>query len=201
MAKPGPAEAPRFRGCLAYVTVSANMTVRVSKLEAARRQLRVAIEMLFSGADPVAVHTLVGAASILASDLAKRHHPDGHWEKLAQQANGLTAKQYNDVARTTQNFLKHADRDSEDVYEFDPAETDALAFGAVCNLGNFGDLGLEESVLLLWYFACHDPDQKGDIGEPFAGAACFFGDLRNSDRPARLAKGQEVLAAVRSSAD
>jgi len=35
----------------------------VSKIEVAQRQLNVAIRMLFANDDPIAVHTLVGAAS------------------------------------------------------------------------------------------------------------------------------------------
>ncbi|WP_144029916.1 MULTISPECIES: hypothetical protein [Burkholderia] len=175
----------------------ASVSIRISKLEAARRQLRTAIRMLFDEADPVAIHTLVGAASVLAADLAKHHHPDQHLEKLAQKANNLTSQQYFEVARETQNFLKHADQDIDEVHEFDPIDTDALAVGAIRNLANFGILSLEESALELWYIACNDPEGKGYAGEWFAEAAHFFGDLRNSDRPARLAKGREVLNALR----
>ncbi|WP_321875568.1 hypothetical protein [Burkholderia cenocepacia] len=170
--------------------------IRISKLEAARRQLRAAIRMLFDGADPVAVHTLVGAASILAADLAAHHHPGEQWETLAKNANNLTSTQYFEIARATQNFLKHANKDVDAIHEFNPIDTDALAVGAIRNLANFGRLGLEESALELWYVACNDPEGRGYAGEWFAKAADFFGDLRNSDRLTRLAKGREVLNAL-----
>jgi len=170
--------------------------IRVSKLEAARRQLRSAIRMLFDGADPVAVHTLVGAASVLAADLVAHHHPDEQWETLAKNANNLTSTQYFEVARATQNFLKHAYKDVDAIHEFNPIDTDALAVGAIRNLANFGKLGLEESALELWYIACNDPQGDGYAGEWFAKAVHFFGDLRNSNRTARLAKGREVLNAL-----
>jgi hypothetical protein len=152
--------------------------------------------MMFDGGDPIAVHTLVGVASVLAADLARHHHPDAQWERWAQDANGLSGKQYNDVARATQNFLKHADRDIDDFHEFDPSDTDALAFGATRNLVNFGKLGFEESALELWYIACYDPSRIGYGDKLFAHAAHFFGDLRNCDRSVRLAKGQAVLATL-----
>ena len=59
------------------------MLVSVTKFEAARRQLNTAICMLFAGADPIAVHTLLGAASVLLSDLAKLHDPANRWETWA----------------------------------------------------------------------------------------------------------------------
>ncbi|WP_155634941.1 hypothetical protein [Burkholderia cepacia] len=171
-------------------------TIRISKLEAARRHLRAAIMMLFEGADPVVVHTLVGVASVLAADLAKHHHPDAQWESWAQDANGISAQEYFTVARSTQNFLKHADRDVDAVHEFDPIDTDALAFGATRNLANFGNLGIEESALELWYIACNDPSGCGYEDELFSHAVAFFGDLRGQNRDAQLAKGREVLSSL-----
>ncbi|KGX51368.1 hypothetical protein [Burkholderia pseudomallei] len=171
-------------------------TIIVSKLDAARRHLRAAIVMLFEGADPVVVHTLVGVASVLAADLAKHHHPDAQWESWAQDANGISAQEYFAVARSTQNFLKHADRDVDAVHEFDPIDTDALAFGATRNLANFGKLGLEESALELWYIACNDPSGLGYEDVLFAHAVEFFGDLRGEVRAVQLAKGRDVLEAM-----
>lgn len=172
-------------------------TITISKLDAARRHLRAAIVMLFEGADPIVVHTLVGVASVLAADLAKHHYPDDQWEPLAQAENGITAQEYFAAARVTQNFLKHADRDVDAIHEFDPMDTDALAFGAVRNLSHFGEMGLEESVLEFWYIACNAPAELGFDNEWFASAAQFFGDLRGQSRDAQLAKGREVLTAAR----
>ena len=49
-------------------------TIRLNKIDAARRQLKVAIRLLFDDEDPVAVHTLVGAASVIITDLVEKHH-------------------------------------------------------------------------------------------------------------------------------
>lgn len=171
--------------------------ITVSKLEAARRHLRGAIVMLFEGADPVIVHTLVGVASVLAADLARHHHPTEQWEVLAQSANGLTANQYFTAARATQNFLKHADRDVDDVHTFDPTDTDALAFGASRNLAAFGRLGLVESTFEFWYFATNDVEGWDDT-DAFKIATRYFGDLRGVPRPLQLAKGRDVLAKLRA---
>ena len=45
----------------------------VTKLEAAERQLRVAIRMFFECKDMIAVHALATAAQEIFSELAKKH--------------------------------------------------------------------------------------------------------------------------------
>lgn len=171
---------------------------KVSKLDAARRQLRVAIRLLFDGVDPVAVHTLVGAASIIISDLTDQQHPEKSWDKFAQEANGISASEYFNVMRKPQNFLKHARDDAAEAFEFDPVETESVAFWAVMNSGNFGPLSVEESVLQLWYLACHAPTLEREI-EPYQAAIALFGDLRGLPRAARLIAGKRVLAEELSS--
>lgn len=166
--------------------------LEISKLDAARRQLRVAIRLLFDGVDPVAVHTLVGAASIIISDLTDQQHPEKSWDKFAQEANGISASEYFQVMRKPQNFLKHARDDASETFKFDPTETESVAFWAVMNSGNFGPLSIEESVLQLWYLACHAPTLERAI-EPYEVALKLFGDLRGLPRAARLAAGKRVL--------
>ena len=167
--------------------------IHVSKLEAARRQIDVAVRLLFDGADPVAVHTLVGAASVIISDLVEKHHPDRSWDKFAQEANKITASEYFQVMRKPQNFLKHARKDADATLDFDPTDTESVAFWAVMNLGNFGVLSVEASVLQLWYLACHAPTLDSEL-EPYNRALDVFGDLRGKPRGERLAVAKRVLA-------
>lgn len=168
-------------------------TIHLNKLDAARRQLKVAIRLLFDDEDPVAVHTLVGAASILISDLVERHYPDKSWDKMAQEANEITAKEYFQVMREQQNFLKHAFTDATATLDFKPKDTESVAFWAVMNLGSFGALSLEESVLQLWYLACHAPSLNPKV-EPYNRVLEVFGDLRQTPRVARLAAAKRVLS-------
>ena len=121
----------------------------VTKLDAARRQLRFAIRAMFDEEDPLAVHTLVGAASTIASNLVDA---EKSWDKMAQESNGLKPGEYFKIMREAQSFLKDAENDSNEVYEFDPEHTDALAFWTVMNLSEMCELSLEESVLQWWYF-------------------------------------------------
>jgi len=174
------------------------MLIRVTKLEAARRQLITGIELLFNGADPVSAHTLVGAASVVLADLAQHRFPGENWDSWAQKENSLEANEYWRVLRTTQNFLKHARTDVDETHEFNPIDTDALAFCAVRNASLFGELSLEESTLELWYIACNDPSTIGHDDELFRTAARYFGDLRSVDRATQLVRAREVLTAARS---
>lgn len=168
-------------------------TIHLNKIDTARRQLRMAIRLLFDDEDPVAVHTLVGAASVIISDLVVKHHPDKSWDKFAQEANKITPGEYFQIMRKPQNFLKHAREDHAATFDFDPKDTESVAFWAVMNLGNFGTLAMEESVLQLWYLACHAPTLNPNV-EPYNRVLEVFGDLRQTPRAARLAAAKRVLA-------
>lgn len=167
--------------------------IQISKLDAARRQIDAAVRLLFEGVDPVVVHTLVGAASVIISDLVEKQYPDRSWDKFAQDANKITTSEYFQVMRKPQNFLKHARDDSDATLDFDSNDTESVAFWAVMNLGNFGDLSIEASVLQLWYLASHAPTLDPEF-EPYERALQIFGDLRNKSRAERLAVARSVLA-------
>ena len=166
--------------------------IRLNKFDAARRQLRFAIRLLFDDEDPVAIHTLVGAASAIISDLVEKQHPDKSWDKFAQEANKISASEYFQVMRKPQNFLKHARDDDTATFDFNPQDTESVAFWAVMNLANFGTLSMEESVLQLWYLACHAPTLDPKV-ELYDRVLKVFGDLRQTPRAARLAIAKRVL--------
>lgn len=170
-----------------------NEPIKLSKLEAATRQLRTAIKLMFERVDPVPVHTLVGAASIIISDLVEKNVPEKSWDHFAQQANNISASEYFRVMREAQNFLKHAKDDSDAILNFNPIDTESLAFWAVMNAGELGPLSMEESVFQLWYLACHDPQLEDNVS-PYKEALSVFGDLRKAPREQRLEVGRRVLA-------
>lgn len=166
---------------------------QVSKLEAAHRQLNLAIRMLFADADAVAVHTLVGAASIIFTDLVEQLAPEKSWDKQAQEANELTASQYFQVMRKAQNFFKHAREDRDATIELDPNDTDALAFWAVMNASELSPMSIEAQVFQLWYIASHSPIE--DVSQtPLKEAIQLVGDLRSESRVNRLQVGAQALA-------
>ena len=157
-------------------------------------QLDCGIRLLFSGSEHVAAHTLIGAASVLYGNLVSVMAPSKSWDTFAQDANGLNQKQYYEVIRATQNFLKHADRDPDDQISFDPNDTDALAFGAVWNAGALGPMSLPMQVFHLWYWASHSHLPDTDA-HPVYYAFDLFGDLRGLSRVEQIGIGRMVLEA------
>ena len=166
----------------------------VSKLNAAQRQLDVAIRMLFGEEDPVSVHTLVGAASVLLTDLVEIIIPQRSWDKMAREANSLAPSEYFQVMRRDQNFFKHARGDHQAVLTFNPEETEALAFWAVMNASELAPLSIESQVYQLWYIAARSPFTDPEKS-PLREALGLFGDLRLLPRAERLRAGKRVLLA------
>lgn len=97
----------------------------ITKIDAARRQIDAAIELYFHEGDELAIHTLVGAAHILITDLSKAAKvesildryivPDWRWK-------------FEKAIRAPQNFIKHADTDAEATLDFDPHNTELMLF-------------------------------------------------------------------------
>lgn len=169
-----------------------NESFQITKLEAAQRQLSVAIRMLFTGQDPVAVHTLAGAASIIFSDLVERLAPEHSWDRMTQEDSNLKPNQYFQIVRKAQNYLKHARDDHTDVLVFDPNDTEALIIIAVMNASEIAPMSLEAQVFQLWYLSAKYPSECANES-PFKEAIALFGDLREMPRAERLRLGAQAL--------
>src|SRR5258708_16538362 len=79
---------------------------KVTKLEAGRRQLDVAIRMFFDNEDVLAIHTLSRAAFRILDDITKEGDAK---VALAVHIKKLGPNKFNEIT----NFLKHADRDPD----------------------------------------------------------------------------------------
>jgi hypothetical protein len=165
---------------------------QLTKVEAAQRQLSLAIRMLFAGEDPVAVHTLAGAASIILTDLVERLALEHSWDRMAQEDSNLKPNQYFQIVRKAQNYLKHARDDHADVLVFDPNDTEALIMMAVMNASELVPMSIEAQVFQLWYLSAKYPSECADES-PFSEAIALFGDLRETPRAERLRLGAQGL--------
>jgi len=104
----------------------------LSKLDAATRQLHLAIDLFFKDADPIGVHTLAGAAHGILRGLAAhmgRHGATRTRSSIVQRASRHLVETKITEAR---NFLKHADRDRTKILQFHPNWTEFLIFDAIC---------------------------------------------------------------------
>ncbi len=101
--------------------------IKISKLDAAKRQLEVAIKLYFNDADPVSIHTLTAAAHGILSDL-----------NIKFQGNPMIVsdylfkkdfkKQINQQITKYRNHFKHADRDPEATMDFNPSVNEVYIF-------------------------------------------------------------------------
>lgn len=95
-------------------------TILITKAEAARRQIDVAITLWFHDADPIAIHTLACAGLGILNDLGKpngetamRYDPNSYRKE--------TFKEWVQLVNQIRDFLKHADRDPLDTLDFKPS--------------------------------------------------------------------------------
>ncbi len=128
----------------------------VTKLEAAERQLRVAIRMFFECKDMIAVHVLAVGAQEIFSKLGKKHGFKGMWESI-DSLPPENKKVLVDHLRKAQNFFKHASRDPEEKLDFDYEDTRFVLFDGVglCHalIGRFSP----EMTMYLGWFASKYP--------------------------------------------
>lgn len=96
--------------------------LQISKLDAARRQLEVAVRLYFSNDDPVSIHTLAAAAYNVIRDVSSKRNatPMLLKDTVAQMLRPGMQKLFRAKVNEAENFFKHADRDHEGSFEFFP---------------------------------------------------------------------------------
>lgn len=99
--------------------------MEITKLDAARRQIDAAIKLYFEEGDEVAVHTLVGAAHILITDLGAAAKQESILDRYVVREKRWEVE---GAIRAPQNFLKHATRDPEATFDFNPHSTELMLF-------------------------------------------------------------------------
>ena len=125
--------------------------VAITKLEAARRQLRVAISLWFQDGDEVAIHTLACAAHQIIHDI--NQHRGGR-DLLFDSLNfkGEYRKEAVDWLKKDMNFFKHAEKDPEGVTEFSPMMTELFIMMSLMGLELFGlKHDSTEAAFVIWY--------------------------------------------------
>lgn len=161
---------------------------KVTKLDAARRQLETAAELHFREGDTVSIHTLVAAGYQLLIDLAKMTGQQGLLQKTFATLSEDLRRELTRHFRRPQNFFKHADRDSGDEIEFAPRQTEVMLIDA---MGLYLQLTGEQPRLLrafeLW-FLVHRPELLGKIvPETIAETEAARQRLKALSRPEFLA--------------
>ena len=111
--------------------------MKISKLDAATRQLDVAIDLFLSEKDPLAVITLAGAAEEILGVLAKNNGKDNMIDALKVLDKKLTGgrdfKILNNEVNGLRNALKHANNLDEDFIDYDEDAPVAYLMRAIAN--------------------------------------------------------------------
>jgi hypothetical protein len=130
--------------------------ITVTKLDAARRQLRTAIDLWFAGSDPVAIHTLAFAAYEIVHVLNKREGKDD----LIFDSHAINDEHRNEVAKALKapaSFFKHANRDVDNALRFSPDLSVTFMIFSALGLLQLGEsLGTSETAFMHWHYL-HNP--------------------------------------------
>lgn len=172
----------------------------VTKLEAASRQLRTAIRLLFAQDDAVSVHTLAHASFGLLKGLAE-HHGERRVVEAAKNLSS-TSKQSDfwTSFNRTGNFFKHADKDPTDLLTERPEEENEALISLAVEI--YRDLKAppapEIEAFYLWWRCIHF-DDIDDVTEPFISWLNANADrLHDETRSDLLALGNDLLTLLTS---
>src|SRR5579859_3836731 len=105
-----------------------NREVKVSKLDAAKRQLETVIRLYFSNGDPVSIHTLTAAAYNVLHDVTKQKGAEPMIIK-GQKLDYVKPENHEMIkgkVSEAENFFKYADRDHEATLDFNPDMSELL---------------------------------------------------------------------------
>lgn len=135
-----------------FFGVGMTETIRVTKLDAARRQLLTAIELWFQDGDPIAIHTLAYAAHEIVHRLfrLKGLHDllfDSSVVKEGQRV------EWGKLLKQGANFLKHAkiENDPDVFIDFPPFANDMFIIMSLEGLRRMGlELKPTELAFLVW---------------------------------------------------
>ncbi len=133
------------------------MVIILTKLEAARRQLNTAIELWFTGGDPVSIHVLAyGAHEIIHRVFRKRGLSDLMFDSamIKEEHRGGFGKMLKEDA----NFFKHANREDEhEQRTFNPLANDLFLLMSVVGLERMKLAPSDkEAAFKFWHFL-HKP--------------------------------------------
>jgi hypothetical protein len=134
--------------------------MRLTKLEAARRQLKTAVELYFAQKDEVSTHILATAAYAIVRDINEHRGGEPMLKDLHVLLDPDDAREFKKYVNRPENFLKHADKDPDDIGQLDPRWTEVLLWEAsrkYCEM-----TGTPNKILLTYIlrFVSHHPEAK-----------------------------------------
>ena len=132
--------------------------ITVTKLDAARRQLRTAIRLWFNDGDPVAIHTLAYAAYEIIHVVSKKRNRTRLLVFDSPMIKNEYRSAWNKKIKEHANFFKHANIDPDGSIAFVPALSILFLTAATAGIRLLSERpSIEEFAFVTWFFY-HRPD-------------------------------------------
>ncbi|MEE8156101.1 MAG: hypothetical protein V3T53_14205 [Phycisphaerales bacterium] len=150
----------------------------ISKLDAARRQLRTSIRLFFADEEAISVHTLVAAAHGILRDLSGEFaiqiaegvelQGKGSFLKDNPLVRPEKKKMLVAALNRAQNFFKHADNDPSGELHFHAGQTEFLLFDACLMYQSIAGRHLREGYLfMVWHMVKYPEIYLDDASKQF----------------------------------
>lgn len=130
--------------------------IKISKLDAAKRQLETAIRLFFSECEPVSIHTLASAAYGIIRDINKKMcgEPMLAKDKIMEYIKPECQKEVSKKINEAQNFFKHADRDHDEGLDFNPNQCELFIVDACSKYAQIsGEWPPLFRIMQIWFMA------------------------------------------------
>jgi len=167
--------------------VTDSQNFKVTKLDAAQRQLRTAILLWFSGGDPISIHSLAYAAYEVIHAISKRHNPQRRDLLFDSRFIREEARsEFNKLLKMHANFFKHANRDANDTIEFSPMISETFILHGILGLDACSMPKSDEEVAFASWLFLHDIELLTQEGrEMFANIISIddFNEMRRMSKP------------------
>lgn len=165
----------------------------ISKLDAARRQLRTSIRLFFADEEAISVHTIVAAAHGILRDLRGEfaikiaEGTELHGKGSLIKDNPLVRPEKKHMVERglnkAQNFFKHADNDPSGELHFNAELTELLLFDACLMYQSIAGRHLREGQLFMIWYMVKYPEIFLDGASKMFIAVCQAIDFTSADKP------------------
>ena len=172
--------------------------IKLTKLQAAQRQIDAGIVMLFKNDDPVAIHTVAMAAFRILRDLVKQRGLEDPVDSMIKPGK---KKVFWRAVGSFPNFLKHADKDPDEISgDFFEETNDVVLLLAARYYDLLGCQQTKEmQALTAWYMTLHPNVLSQDVNPAIqAFILATSGEIRPLPREQQLKIGLSVLLKARA---
>ncbi|WP_019530413.1 hypothetical protein [Dasania marina] len=161
------------------------MTEKITKIEAAQRQLITAIELFLRGGEPVSVYSLATNAWEVIDALCTKEGIDSLSDETRENITTGSELKKDLINSPYRNFFKHADRDPDSVLEgFSDLENDHIIFLSVEDYIRLNKKSpVELQVYQLWYLSINiDKVAHEALADILAATEVMFPSIKEQNR-------------------